>query len=1046
MSQTLQNQILNCKSMNGIITLSDGNGTIISNGQISTGNISGQNISGTSITGTSFSTLNKSQLETVLTLSTGGANTPYTWAYNSAQYIIFTGTSTQVFVLPVVLSQNLGTNIVIYKQAGGTFTINAPVGYNLYDFNNASLNSRPLNSNDRWISLVAVSTGTTQWQMISQTSNSLINATLSLSQSFTGLKTFTAGANFITVLPTTSLAPTLGTQLVNKTYADSIGTTLLSSNNVWTGTNDFNTSLPTSTLTPSSNTQLVTKVYADALPITLRALNNIWTGTNAFDTSIPTTILTPTLNTQLITKVYADAIPTTLRSSNNVWTGTNAFNTSLPTSTLTPSSNTQLVTKLYADGLPITLRALNNTWTGTNQFNNNVTMGTAGYFLPYFPLTSTSMRMGLNTLENSLATSTNCLVWGNGAMQGTTNVAYTNLHTNTICIGNNAMSGTTYGTSTTSNNDNVIIGDNSSKGINLSSNDNVVIGSQTIRDATAGSLLSSVVIGAKINVNSGIPQRTVIIGSNQLPNTAANDAVCIGYGNLAFTALSYFNGGVIVGSSNLTFATAFNRVICVGEGSLTNIDNNVSTISIGMESLVALTTGTFVASFGSFVVCNNNLTNCTILGTYSNTTSTSYANNSLYIGGNDNAGNFQDILIAKKNRAYCTQTILPASSATSILLEFETPENVVIDNVNIININLPAILANFNVGTKFSITRSNIGTSGITIDAGTGYFIQSGAGLAQTISWTINEQFITLVCVSTTKWNVVCNDVVNKIITTNTSTNATFYPTFVASNTNGAYQGINMNTNITANPSTGLLSATTIEATTLKQTGLNGFAGNYSAVGGTLTLAFGDNENVIFDSSPVVTVVNLPSVGASNLGAKFTFISRIGNRNYNLIASGTERIWDFKRQYATSTFVMNGIGSLTLIATGTGGGNNCWSVSNRADGTASAYITPISTNFSIGTATNLPIRDAYSVANGATAITITFPTIDLNNVGTTVLFRRTQTTTAIVSFIGDGTQFVYNNALTGGAGAQALMGTAVNIIRFNALVVNATPTYAWFQV
>ncbi|MFZ4799160.1 MAG: hypothetical protein ACOYMA_16790, partial [Bacteroidia bacterium] len=44
MSQTLQNQILLAKSMNGIVTLSDGAGTTISNGSIDTSNVNSSNI------------------------------------------------------------------------------------------------------------------------------------------------------------------------------------------------------------------------------------------------------------------------------------------------------------------------------------------------------------------------------------------------------------------------------------------------------------------------------------------------------------------------------------------------------------------------------------------------------------------------------------------------------------------------------------------------------------------------------------------------------------------------------------------------------------------------------------------------------------------------------------------------------------------------------------------------------------------------------------------------------------------------------------------
>ena len=1020
MSQTLQNQILIAKSMNGIVSLSDGAGTNISNGQISTGNISGGNITGNTISGTSFSTINKSLMDTVLTVAT--SSTPYNWVYNTAQNIVFTGTTSQVFLLPVVNSVNLGTVICIFRTASASFTINAASGYFLFDWNNAVLSTRSFNSVDRVITLVAVSSGTTQWQMTTQTSNQLINATLSLQQTFTALKTFNAGANFTTILPTSSLSPTLSTDLVNKSYADST--------------------------------------------------------------------------------------PATLLVANNVWTGTNAFNTSLPTSTLTPSSNAQLITKIYADGLTTNLLAANNTWTGTNQFNNNVSMGTAGYFLPYFPLTSTSMRMGLNAMQRNLGTSTNCLVWGNGGMQGTTNPAYTNVHTNTVCIGNGAMSSTVYGTTTTSNNDNVVIGQDSGKNMCLNSNDNVIIGSQCIKGSPIGTVVDCVIIGSRCFQNGGSPTYSTICGAKNFQSgTAVNYGTIYGTANLAFSTLTYANGLLIFGSNNMQYTLGFNNAICIGASSLTNLSNNYSTICIGVSSLANLTTGTGVICLGSYANCSSNLTNTTMLGVWAQADST-YHNNALYVGGNDNAGVYQDILPAKKNRIYCNQNF--SSAVSSISLELETADNVVIDNSTINSILLPSILGSYNTGAKFTITRSSVGTSSIIIDAGTGYLIQSAAGLSQTLSWTINQQYITLVCVSLTTWNVVCNDLVNKIITTNVSTNANFYPTFVASNTSGTFQEINMDTNLTFNPSTNNLSTTTftgalvgnassattattsttatnstninttldttstvlyplmgtatsglqgvlantnlkynastgqLQATKLLQTGLNGFGASTSS-GGTTTLAFGDNETVIFDSSPITTAVLLPSAVSSGIGARFTFICRVGNTNRNILSSGTEQIWDFRRNYTTTSLVMNGIGSLSLVCVGTGSGNNCWAVLNRGDETQTAAVNVIAANFSLATAGNLPVRDAYSVANGATAITITLPTITLDNLGMTILFRRVATATTTVSFIGNGTQFVYNNALTGGSTAQAIMTSTTYIVNFKAMVVSGT-TYAWFQV
>ena len=38
---------------------------------------------------------------------------------------------------------------------------------------------------------------------------------------------------------------------------------ILNTNNIWTGTNTYNTYLPTSTLTPTTGTQLITKNFSD---------------------------------------------------------------------------------------------------------------------------------------------------------------------------------------------------------------------------------------------------------------------------------------------------------------------------------------------------------------------------------------------------------------------------------------------------------------------------------------------------------------------------------------------------------------------------------------------------------------------------------------------------------------------------------------------------------------------------------------------------------------------------------------------------------------
>ena len=115
--------------------------------------------------------------------------------------------------------------------------------------------------------------------------------TLTSAQTISGTKTITGNiiANAYTITPVTlsyiaNLSSDAQTQLSAKT-------TLLGvqgNNNVWTGTNAFNTSLPTSTLTPSLSTELVTKDYCDTQVntktdlTTVQSNNNTFAGLNTF--------------------------------------------------------------------------------------------------------------------------------------------------------------------------------------------------------------------------------------------------------------------------------------------------------------------------------------------------------------------------------------------------------------------------------------------------------------------------------------------------------------------------------------------------------------------------------------------------------------------------------------------------------------------------------------------------------------------------------------------------------------------------------------------
>ena len=97
--------------------------------------------------------------------------------------------------------------------------------------------------------------------------------------------------------------------------------------------------------------------------------------------------------------------------------------------------------------------------------------------------------------------------------------------------------------------------------------------------------------------------------------------------------------------------------------------------------------------------------------------------------------------------------------------------------------------------------------------------------------------------------------------------------------------------------------------------------------------------------------------------------------------------------------------------------------------------------------TTYPIANEFWSVNVTTATTITLATIAVNNVGTKLTFRRTGgTTTVAVSFIGNGTQSVFNLTNTGGTTPQALMPSGSYSVTIVALYQTSTSTFGWYQV
>jgi hypothetical protein len=257
-------------------------------------------------------------------------------------------------------------------------------------------------------------------------------ATLGGTNAFTGTNTFN------TNLPTSTLTPTTSTQLITKTYGDSTYPQL-SVANTFTNINTFNNGVVinntfvvnttgSATFYNTSNPLIgVFTVNLTANTLTCTLLNSTFTktvgiqtanidaltvsNTAIFSGALPTyTGTSPTYaDNTFFPRSYGDTRYAQL-TANNTFSGTTTFTGSIVANSLTITP-TELG---YLDGTTSSIQTqLNNmitlntvqTITANKTITANFTISTGGYLLPLFPLSSTSMRIVLNSMQYSNATS-----------------------------------------------------------------------------------------------------------------------------------------------------------------------------------------------------------------------------------------------------------------------------------------------------------------------------------------------------------------------------------------------------------------------------------------------------------------------------------------------------------------------------------------------------------------------------------------------------------------------------------------------------------------
>jgi len=729
--------------------------------------------------------------------------------------------------------------------------------------------------------------------------------------------------------------------------------------------------------------------------------SNTYTGVNTFTNTIYTNgivnfnadIFTNTLSTNSDMSVGGDLTSVngdiTLYSGSLTCNNINAININGYTLALT-SNNLIQITSPYGGYLFVSLFN-----PGTTYFTQDVY--TQGYFLPLFPLSSTSYRIGLNCMRYLNSSSVNNIAWGTNCMAGCASPSspYTNTQSRNVCIGDNVLQTPTYGTYGSSD-DNVLLGYQVAYGANINFSRNVMIGSYVCSSGDPGGCNDAVVIGYGINKTHGYPSNAVIIGSNNLPSTGFNDGIVVGSGNFANSTFSYANGAVILGLSNLVNSLGFNRQICIGSNSMSNYVNNTrGSIVIGFNSGdgMNLSSSYYNIILGSFADTYN-CANSTNIGY--NSIADVNDSSTFVIGGNDAGAlglgytRYQDLLIKKKNRVLCGDVYF---YGTTIDLTFESSEYVLINTTSITTINLPApattssILNLTSIGANFKIIRTSPSGFGsnITINAPAGYNIVWNGSTSTTYSFTNQETYVHLVCcfaaTSNPAW-AVCNSQKVAVGYLTTSLAASTYQTIAGMSSylttaaaSSTYQTISNTTSI------------------LNAFGRTNFATYLSVTSDAINITNINTPEFVVLNSASITSIYLPLLDSTKIGMKVTIVK--GTLAYGKqiqVITNNGNIYNTHTTLNSNSTTINATGNyLTFICVAFGSSSPAvdWIAITGQDYYSGTFS--LSGRYYIGSSNSLntnrntfTISAPYSqyISVGASVpITITFPKITSLNSG-----------------------------------------------------------------
>ena len=584
-------------------------------------------------------------------------NNSYSWNFGDSQVILLTLGTAITFNLPSVNStENLGTMIYIIKEKGSQLTINASSGFTFSDETNADVSTKTYVAQSRVFVFVAMKTTGSEWKLIN-----CMNLNTNLNFDWTGAHTFSQ--------------------------------------------------LPTSTVTPSTGSQLITKVFADGAYQPQSGMSSYLTTASASSTYQTQSGMSSYLTTASASSTYQtqsgmSSYLTTASASSTYQTqsGMSSYlTTASASSTYLTQSNASLTYQTIAGMSSYISLSANNVFTGTNQFNKGI--------LPCTTWSTTNIQVGgLNTMANRQTSSLDNVGIGVDTLKGDANSAGYSFSTGSrntaignyalmqhgsgndcIAIGYQAMQLTglerVYGAGVSPNRC-IAIGGGSQK-INLYGSDNISIGYNSLN--TVGSGTGNIICGNNCGNALGDTGSNVVIGNSAGTTFNDNGIVCIGAGALQF-ATGQVNSGTFLGSNSGRY-----------------LNNAPSNTMIGAYSGQSIVSGGSNTHIGVYAGGNGTPSNVsyTILFGYDCQATQS---NECVFGGSSFAQR-AELTLPNKTRLACNQS----PTGATINLTFRTNENIVLRDSATTTINLPTPnIDGRNVGCKFYLTRATT-TAGLTI-------------------------------------------------------------------------------------------------------------------------------------------------------------------------------------------------------------------------------------------------------------------------------------------------------------------------------------------